>query len=56
MFLQNILHAWILLSSVHTCPIYEDNEIHDNFVRHHKVSLLSLRTTTTVVWLGFGGG
>ena len=23
----------------HTCPIYEHNEIHDKFVRHHKVSL-----------------
>ena len=38
----------------HTCPIYEHNEIHDNFVRHHSVPF-SLRTASTVVWLGFGG-
>jgi len=40
-----------LAKQSHTCPIYEDNEIHKNFVSVP----LSLRTASTVVWLGFGG-
>ena len=51
----NLIQIFFCMSGLHTCPIYEHTEVHDNFIRHQSVPL-SLRTASTVVCLGFGGG